>query len=272
MKIYASKDFIFYYGSMGSGKTALLLRKYYNCTQDNDIPVLLLKPSIDDRYGEDIIQSRMGIYAPAISIGVSTDIISLVMDQKEKPQIIMLDEIQFLNSNQIEQLKDLAFKHGIAIDSYGLKINFRGNLFGEETGTVKKLLELCTQDIYVQSFCSCGNDAKNVARYDPKTWKIQTEGPEILIAGNNRYIGLCRSCWESGYVPRPSRLKIYTSMYNEEKEKGENCDISKLGELKNLIRIENLAIIEQQLLETKQIGRDAAGKVKELTKQLREGK
>lgn len=178
-----SGEFIFYYGSMGSGKTSMLLRKHYNLTCDNDIPVLLLKPSKDDRYGEDIIQSRDGLFATAISIGEEISIIELVENSKIKPHIIMLDEIQFFSRKQIDQLKDLTDNYNIVVEAYGLKINFRGNLFGEESGSIKRLLELCTSEKYIKSSCSCGNDASHIARYNPETWEIQTEGPRNINSG-----------------------------------------------------------------------------------------
>ncbi len=261
MKTKKSEDLIFNYGSMGSGKTALLLRKYYNCTQDNEIPVLLLKPSIDDRYGEDIIQSRIGIFAPAISINKATDIEEIVNNQKEHPHIIMLDEVQFLTSSQIEQLKSLSDNEGILIDAYGLKINFRGNLFGEETGTIKKLLEVNTRENYIQSYCTCGNDATHIARYNPNTWEIQTEGPEILIGGNERYVGLCHRCWNSGFIPRPSRLKVYSKMIKEELSKGNEVNNNRLIELRKLIENEQELITDEEIFLNQKIEKDARKKI-----------
>lgn len=252
MKKKESKNLDFYYGSMGSGKTALLLISYYNCTKDNGFPVLLLKPSIDNRYGEAVIKSRIGISAAAIEVNKETDLIELVNKQEITPQMVMIDEVQFLSTDQIEQLKTLADEHGIAVDTYGLKINFRGNLFGEETGTIDKLLRVSNNQIQLRSFCACGNLASNVARYNPETWDIITTGPEILIGGNEQYIPLCYRDWKSGVVPELSRVRVLELLIEDEMKK-DKVDSNKLLSLK--ARLENVkdSICIEQIEESSRI-------------------
>ncbi len=261
-----SKNLDFYYGSMGSGKTARLLIAYYNCTNDNGIPVLLLKPAIDDRYGEAIIKSRIGISAKALEINKETDLIELIKKQETKPHIVMLDEVQFLDSLQIEQLREIADYFDIAVDAYGLKVNFRGNLFGEETGTIKKLLEVSNNDIQLKSYCSCGNLANNVARYNPETWEIIKVGPEILIGGNEQYISLCYKHWNEGVVPRASRVKVLEMLIEDELKKGENINISNLAKYKAKLAMESDAIKKEKILESSKTIEEEKSKIKKLIK------
>lgn len=229
-----AKEFNFYYGSMGSGKTALLLIKYYNSSKDNGIPTLLLKPLRDDRYGVNYIQSRIGLKAEAVPIAENDDIFNVLNSLSYEPKIIMLDEVQFFSTFQIEQLKDLADDYGIKVEAYGLMRNFRGNLFGEETGSIKKVLEKQDNIIQIPSLCACGSNAGNIARYDPETWEIKKDGLEIVIGGNNMYTALCHKHWNGGIVPIPSRIRSLELQIEEEVVRTE-VNIERLQKLRETL-------------------------------------
>lgn len=260
-----SQDFDFYYGAMGSAKTAQLLMKYFNCKNDNGMKATLFKPSIDDRYGVDFIKSRTGLEAEAITINSKTNILDLVLSFDDLPHIIMLDEVQFLVPNQIEQLKSLADYHQVSVDVYGLKNNFRGKLFGEETGTIKRVIELATNIIEIESFCACGNTATNIARYNPENWNIQKEGEEIVIGGNDRYVSLCYKCWNKDTIPRTTRVRLLNGLFEEETKKGANADLKALYSIKDKINYEKGKILEEEIGLLKEDTLKAEVKIKKLT-------
>ena len=263
MRKQNSENLDFYYGGMGSAKTAQLLMKYFNCKKDNGMEAVLLKPAIDDRYGDDYIQSRTGLKAEAIAIGKETNIKDLVLSMEHLPHILMLDEVQFFLPEQIEQLKELTDYHRVAVEVYGLKNNFKGTLFGEESGVIKRLLELATNIIEIKSYCACGNTVTNVARYNPENWKIEKDGPEIVIGGNNRYVSLCYKCWNKDAIPNTTRLRILESMLSEK------TNVDKLIELKEQISAQKQTILQEELDDLTKERKKAKGRINKLEATLK---
>lgn len=261
-----SKSLYFFHGAMGSAKTALLLMKYYHYKNDNGNDVLLFKPSIDNRYGDKYVRSRTGLKAKANVINNETNILEYVKSLKKKPKIIMVDEVQFLLSNQIDQLKKIA-DEGIIVETYGLKNNFKNQLFGEETGTIKRLLELA-KAVEIRSYCVCGNNATDVARYDPNTWKIVREGPEILIGGNNEYVSLCYKCWSQELIPRQSRIKLLESRIKSEEKKKAEKDDAKIKKYKQIIFLEKTKILQDKLEASYQRRSEIDNEIKKLTRNI----
>ena len=76
------------YGSMGSSKTANALMTKFNY-EEKGKRVLLLKPSIDNRDGEDVIKSRIGLEAKAECIDVKTDIKKYIVTDAGNSNIIL---------------------------------------------------------------------------------------------------------------------------------------------------------------------------------------
>lgn len=261
-----SADFNFYFGTMGSSKTANLLMKHHDCKNDNGMDVLLLTPSIDDRAGVGIIKSRTGMQAEAIIVSSDTNIIDLVCNRPNLPNMIMADEIQFFSGKQIEQLKLLTDVKRIPVDVYGLKLNFKGELFGGLDGAVVTALKLANS-IEIKSFCACGNHATHVARFDINDYIIQREGPEILIGGNENYVPLCYRCWSSDEIPLSSRVRILKSLFEEETKKGKNLDIKVLNNLKSRIDLVEEKLLEEEINYLKTETKNVQDKIKKLTNQ-----
>lgn len=113
------------YGSMGSSKTANALMTKFNY-EEKGKRVLLLKPSIDNRDGEDIIKSRIGLEAKAECIDAKTDIKKYIVakhrDKTTKQfdfDVIIVDECQFFTIHQIETLRNIASFLDIPVLCYG---------------------------------------------------------------------------------------------------------------------------------------------------------
>lgn len=176
----------FYYGTMNSSKTANALMLKYSLEQKH-INVLLLKPAIDTRSGENIVKSRIGLMSEAITFNKEDNLIEKL--KYYEFDAIILDECQFATENQIEELKQIAINKNINIYCYGLKTDFTSHLFSGS----KRLLELADKLVELETYCDCGNLATINARF--VDGKIVKSGEQIVIGGEELYKPMCYSCW-----------------------------------------------------------------------------
>lgn len=186
MKMY------FYYGAMGSSKTANALMTRFNW-EEKGKRVVLLKPSIDTRDGAEIVKSRAGLEAKALLIEPGSCIYDVLLNPAEDYDNIIVDEAQFLSKQQIDELRDIA-DSGTFVMCYGLKTDFRGELFEGS----KRLLEVADSLREVVSMCSCGKKATMNARYSGN--RILYEGEQVVVGGNEAYIALCHRCYKKGFL------------------------------------------------------------------------
>lgn len=185
----------FRYSAMNAGKTTQLLQVKFNY-EERGQKVLLIKPAIDNRYGAEKIISRIGLESPAIVINQDTSIIELIKQklQKEPINCLIIDEAQFLTRDQAMQLCNIVDDYNIPVIAYGLRSDFKGNLFpGSET-----LLAMADSIEELKTICWCGKKAiMNTRLLDGKA---VYEGEQIQIGGNESYISLCRKHWKEGKV------------------------------------------------------------------------
>ena len=187
MKMY------FYYGAMGSSKTANALMTRFSW-EDKGKKVALLKPSIDNRDGVDIVKSRAGLMAKAILIYPDSNICDVLPDPVEEYDNLIVDEAQFLSMAQVDELREIA-DHGTFVMCYGLKADFLGNLFEGS----KRILELADSLREIVTMCPCGKKAIMNARYSGN--KILYEGEQVVVGGNESYMALCHRCYKKGIIP-----------------------------------------------------------------------
>ena len=183
MKMY------FYYGVMGSSKTAMALMKKFSF-EEHGKKVLLLKPSIDNRDGKTLVKSRVGLACEAIVVDKNKSIFEIVENVKST-SVIIVDESQFLSETQVDQLRELV-NRGIMVMCFGLKTDYMGHLF---EGT-KRIIEVADSIREIQSPCKCGRKAIVNARYHGS--KIIYSGSQIDIGGNDKYMAMCYQCWKKG--------------------------------------------------------------------------
>lgn len=177
------------FGTIGSSKTANALMTKFNY-EEKGYKVLLLKPSIDNRDGELIIKSRIGLYAIAYPIHNNASILDMWKPIKHKYDCIIIDECQFLTTDQINQIKEIS--NSTPVFCYGLRTDFKSLLFDGS----KRLFEVADSISEIKSICRCGRKAIINARYFND--KIVYDGDQIDIGGNEKYIGLCYKCWKEG--------------------------------------------------------------------------
>ena len=193
----------FRYGTMGSAKTALLLTNAYNF-EERGIAYLCYKPATDTREDKNVIRSRIGIERECRWIYPETDLyeelFSMHASDAMLPEWILVDEAQFLSENQVDQLARIVDDFGCNIICYGLRTDFQTHLFEGS----RRLFEIADSIDEIKSTCSCGGKTIVNARIDSKG-DIITEGQQVEIGGNDRYMSVCRRCWTNKRIERMSR-------------------------------------------------------------------
>lgn len=169
---------IFRYGAMGASKTANLIMMHYNYYERGKTAIIL-KPSMENRDGALTIKSRIGLSAEC------TYIEDYLKDPKFYDMIIV-DEAQFLTKDQVNDLINYAESKDIDIAFYGLKTDFRSEMFEGS----KRIIELADKLEEIPTICWCGRKARFNARIKDNI--VITEGNQTELGGNDLYVPLCR--------------------------------------------------------------------------------
>ena len=175
----------FKYGAMGSSKSAQALITQFNY-EELGMSVWLIKPSVDDRDGADIIRSRIGLQRTAQVIAPEDNI----LEKFPGADVIIADEAQFFTPEQIEQLRQIVDEQNLPVLCFGLRTDFLTHFF---PGAMR-LMELADSITEIKTVCACGSKATVNARID-ETGKIVTSGGQILLGGNDSYVAMCHRCW-----------------------------------------------------------------------------
>ncbi len=179
----------FKFGAMGSSKTAQALITKFNY-EERDMKVLLLKPAMDTRDGDTVVRSRIGLRQDAIAVGEEEDLYKLYLEKYADRNVIIVDECQFLTPKQVDQLADIVIQRDVPVLCFGLATDFTTHLFPGS----KRLFEIAESISEIKSVCTCGAKATVNARIGDDG-KIVTEGSQVLLGGNDRYVAMCRKCW-----------------------------------------------------------------------------
>ena len=152
--------------------------------------VWLIKPSIDDRDGADLIRSRIGLEAHAQVITPEDDILAEYR-KAGKRDVIIADEAQFFTPAQIDQLRQLVDDEDLPVLCFGLRTDFLTHFFPG----ARRLMELADSLTEIKTVCACGRKATVNARID-ENGRVTTHGDQVLLGGNDRYIAMCHKCWK----------------------------------------------------------------------------
>jgi thymidine kinase len=177
----------FYYSTMNAGKSTALLQASHNY-EERGMRTLLYTALIDSRDGGRI-HSRIGIQRQAKHFNPQMDLrTDIGIEHKAAPlACVLVDEAQFLTPEQAKQLAQVVDELNVPVLCYGLRTDFRGELFpgsAQLLGWADNLVELKT-------ICHCGRKAIMVVRVKPDG-TVEREGAQIEIGGNDRYVPLCR--------------------------------------------------------------------------------
>ena len=189
----------FNYSTMNAGKSTVLLQASYNY-QERGMQTYLLTADFDHRAGAGRIASRIGISARADTFGADADLFEMIRKRLARGPCacVLLDEAQWLTERQVWQLARAVDDLGVPVMCYGLRVDFRGQLFpGSAT-----LLALADEMREIRTICHCGRKATMVVRMGPDN-KALTEGPQIQVGGNETYVSLCRRHWREAVGDTP---------------------------------------------------------------------
>lgn len=173
----------FRYGSVGSAKTLNLLAVAHAYTQQGKV-VLVAKPQIDLRFGTDIIKSRAGLERKAdLIFNDDTKLSSAIFANVD---CLLIDEAQFLSLTVVEQLRSLTIEANVPVICYGLRTDFRAQLFAGS----KRLMELADEVSEVKTTCFyCSR--KGVFNLKLVDGKPTREGPTVELGTEEKYVPAC---------------------------------------------------------------------------------
>lgn len=181
----------FHYSTMNAGKSTALLQADYNY-RERGMKTLRLTAAIDTRRGVGRIASRIGIAAEAETFGPEDDLRARVAAALKRGPCacIFVDEAQFLTVEQVWQLAGVVDALAVPVMCYGLRTDFRGELFPGSGA----LLALADELREVRTICHCGRKATMVVRLGPDGTPLR-DGAQVLVGGNETYVSLCRRHW-----------------------------------------------------------------------------
>ena len=191
----------FHYSTMNAGKSTLLLQASYNYIE-RGMQTYLLTANFDDRAGTGKIGSRIGISEKADTYATTSDLFAMIAARLAQGPCacVLIDEAQWLTREQVWQLARAVDDLGVPVMCYGLRVDFRGELFPGSAA----LLALADEMREVRTICHCGRKATMVIRVDANG-RALTEGAQIEVGGNDRYVSLCRVHFREATGDRKAR-------------------------------------------------------------------
>ncbi|MCA1336240.1 thymidine kinase [Pseudooceanicola marinus] len=181
----------FHYSTMNAGKSTILLQASHNY-RERGMDTYLLTAQFDNRAGEGRIGSRIGIGDEADTFAEGDDLFARIEARRAAAPFacVFIDEAQFLTRAQVWQLARVVDDLRIPVMCYGLRVDFRGELFPGSAA----LLALADEMREVRTICHCGKKATMVVRRGADGTALH-EGAQIQIGGNETYVSLCRRHW-----------------------------------------------------------------------------
>ncbi len=188
----------FYYSAMNAGKSTALLQAAWNY-QERGMRPLLLTPRLDTRDGVGKIASRIGLDAEAVAFSQSDSLLQICEQERDQNAVscVFVDEAQFLTERQVFDLGEVADELSIPVVTYGLRTDFRGDLFEGS----RHLLAWADVLSEIKTICHCGQKATMVLRLDGSGHAVRS-GEQIRIGGNESYVSVCRRHFKAGMAER----------------------------------------------------------------------
>ena len=178
----------FFYSTMNAGKSTSLLQSNHNY-KENGLDTMIFLPNETSKLSKGQIVSRIGLKAKAVIANKDFNFINFIKNNKsENLSCILIDEAQFLTKEQVRQLGLVADRLNYPVMCYGIRTDFRGELFEGSS----ELLALADNLIELKTICSlCSRKATMVVRKDA-SGKAVIEGSKVVVGGNDIYMPVCR--------------------------------------------------------------------------------
>lgn len=186
----------FYYGTMNSGKTTMLLGMRHNYCVAGKKPVLV---KLSNATREKNIKSRTGMAVEGFLLSTDTDLEhfahifynEIILNAIRQKSPVLIDECQFLKTEQVEKICELAINFNVEVIAFGLLTNFKGELFEGS----KKWVEDATHIREIKTICSfCGEHKSNrnllCDKNDKPIFNLKGE-----IYPNAKYHAICEKCY-----------------------------------------------------------------------------
>jgi thymidine kinase len=190
----------FYYSTMNAGKSTALLQSSHNY-RERGMRTLVYTAQLDHRGGGKV-HSRIGITSEARHFAPGTGLFQDIeaAHRQNRVSCVLLDEAQFLTRRQVDDLAMVVDRLSIPVLCYGLRTDFRGELFEGSARLLALADELCE----LKTICHCGRKATMVIRVGADG-SAEQAGEQVEIGGNERYVSLCRRHYfEASGRGRPS--------------------------------------------------------------------
>ncbi len=180
----------FYFSAMNAGKTTTLLQSAHNY-RERGMRVAIMTPWLDYRAGSGTVASRIGLKADGIAFRPDADLQTMIdadIATHGPLHCVLVDEAQFLTRSQVWQLSEVVDQLRIPVLCYGLRTDFRGELFEGS----QYLLAWADELQEIKTICHSGKKATMNLRVDAGGRAVQ-DGPQVEIGGNERYVSVSRA-------------------------------------------------------------------------------
>ncbi|MFT4256282.1 MAG: thymidine kinase [Pseudoxanthomonas sp.] len=180
----------FYYSAMNAGKTTTLLQSAHNY-RERGMQVAILTPKLDHRAGGGTVASRIGLRAEAATFDRDSDLLRQIeadIAARGELDCVLVDEAQFLSRAQVWQLSEVVDQLRIPVLCYGLRTDFRGELFEGS----QYLLAWADELQEIKTICHSGKKATMTVRVN-EAGRAVHDGPQVEIGGNERYVSVSRA-------------------------------------------------------------------------------
>ena len=180
----------FYYGAMGSSKSANALMTHFNYEEVGQ-KALLVKSAVDQRDGDRVVSAIMGLCQECIFI---EDLVRMTEDEIKIYDCIIVDEVQFATPEQIDFISDIVDFMDVPVVAYGLRADFQNKLFPGSN----RLIAIADVIHEVKTVCWCGHKATCNCRYNENG--VVRSGPQVMLGANDSYVALCRKHFKLGML------------------------------------------------------------------------
>lgn len=182
----------FYYSAMNAGKSTALLQSSYNY-QERGMRTLVFTAEFDHRFGAGKVSSRIGLSTAALLYNMTTQLFTIIKQQHlhQPVHCVLVDESQFLTKEQVAALCEVVDQLDIPVLCYGLRTDFRGELF---VGS-HYLLAWADKLVELKTICHCGRKATMVLRLGVDGKVVRT-GEQVVIGSNESYLSVCRKHYQ----------------------------------------------------------------------------
>jgi thymidine kinase len=188
----------FHYGVMSSSKSAALIINAHNFTKNGN-PTEVIKPSFDTRFSESHVTSRIGLACDAHAMPNLT-----TYTPKPETKVILVDEVQFFSTSDINKLAQIADTQDKLVMCYGLMVDSNEQIFPASL----RLIEVGAKLHHMESTCQihgCMNTATHHLRFD-SSGNVIRAGDQIFL-GDCNYKSVCRSHFNAIYHNQKQKMK-----------------------------------------------------------------